>query len=199
MKSYLGKSWVVSSYVGIVGLALSLVGAISSLHVLAPWMEWIVSNWQAITHAIWSFIANLIGIALTNRETAMLNYLLFSVLLFGSVVVGGKPLTTWMPMKQQALWSALLFCLMFPVVYLLLKPSGEGEAGALLRQLSIGQSIIFTVLLIFGTRRRQDFLKETVMRLSVVLLLVATVLLLSEISKFGGRLGTKEVVASFTG
>ena len=76
-----GFKYELLTWWGIIGGALTLFGAISSVLKLAPWAHILIDNWKQWTHAFWVWAFGWLGIHLHPKWPPVLSFLLFGSLL----------------------------------------------------------------------------------------------------------------------
>lgn len=180
-------------------LAMTLIGQIDSLITLAAWAHWLVNWWSFFVHQFWTFVASLANISLLPDDSLFLTTsLLFISIAVGARIAIGKPIFE-MP-KNLLLARLALLSAVIPVIFIygiapLRKISTEGApvwSTALplgYHQAILVVSVLLGKFIVIGTEwqtlKFQKRIWNYCMRLWEVLALVAIIIGLSEISKYG--------------
>ena len=67
------------TWFGIVGGAITMFVSLQGLLTLAHWARWLVTSWQDVTSAMWSFLFSIVRLSLPREYAPILTFMLFGL------------------------------------------------------------------------------------------------------------------------
>lgn len=122
------------TWLGILGGAITLFANLQNLVKFADWMSLLVTNWQYVTHEVWSRFAGLVGIRIPNYFSPILTFIVFTLALTMGTRrqierLGSSPTTTSVRPWKEVIRLVCVKYLMLSVLLLIVIYVGTKYSG----------------------------------------------------------------------